>query len=329
MARRFVLSVDGGGMRGIVPGLLLAEIERRTERRIADLFDLVAGTSTGGILTLGLVKPGPGGGPQYEAGDLVALYAENGDEIFHQSLLWKVRSLGGLAEERYDEGPLERVLQAYFGDTRFSQALTEVTITSYDLYGSAPFFLKRSYSREKPEWDYPMWWTARATSAAPTYFEPFGIETQLPDEHGHVLVDGGVFANNPAACAYVDALDMWGRDTEIFVVSIGTGEKRMRALTKDQVDRWGAGKWATTILDTVFDGVSDSVDYQMKRLCKVAPGEEPRYRRFQVEIPPGMSAALDNATPEQVDGLLRLGETMISLNRPQLDELCGELVEPR
>ena len=174
-----------------------------------------------------------------------------------------------------------------------------------------------------------MWWVARATSAAPTYFEPFAIEGRLQGERDHVLVDGGVFANNPTACAYVDALDLWGADCEIFVCSIGTGEKRGRALTRDEVARWGAGKWATTILDTVFDGVSDAVDYQMVRLCRARPGEAPRYRRFQIRIPDGMSAALDNATPEQVERLRRLGAELVQLHRPQLDELCAHLVEPR
>jgi uncharacterized protein len=327
--RRFLLSIDGGGIRGIVPALVLAEIEKRTEARVAQLFDLVAGTSTGGILTLGLLKPGGDGTPQFEASELVDLYAERGDDIFHDSLLWKIRSLGGLAEERYDEKPLEKVLKDYFGDARLSEALTEFSITSYDLYESHPFFMKRSYSKEKPEWDYPMWWAARATSAAPTYFEPFEIQASLPDEHDHVLVDGGVFANNPTVCGYVDALEMWGAETEIVVCSLGTGEKRMRALSHDKVSDWGAAKWATTILDTVFDGVSDTVDYQMKRLCKARPGETPRYRRFQIQVPDGMSAALDNATPDQIKRLRGLGEELIRLHRPQLDEMCQQLVEPR
>jgi uncharacterized protein len=118
--RRFVLSMDGGGMRGIVPALVLADIERRTGRRVADLFDLVGGTSTGGLLALGLVKPG-GDGPQYRALDLVNLYAEEGDVIFHQSKLWRVRSLGGLAEERYDERPLERLLRDTYFVSRLKQ----------------------------------------------------------------------------------------------------------------------------------------------------------------------------------------------------------------
>jgi hypothetical protein len=74
-----------------------------------------------------------------------------------------------------------------------------------------------------------------------------------------------LFANNPTLCAYVKALDIWGPDTEIVVCSLGTGQKRERQLTKAEVDTWGLAKWATTILDTAFDGVSDSVDYYIGR----------------------------------------------------------------
>jgi patatin-like phospholipase/acyl hydrolase len=329
MARpRFVLSIDGGGMRGIIPAVVLAYLEDRMELPAASAFDLIGGTSTGGILALGLTKPDGDQEPQYSAAQLVDLYKDEGERIFHRSRLWEIRSLGGLADNRYPEGPLEEVLRDhYFGETPMSTAVTEVILTSYDLYGSEPFIFKRSYAREKPEWDYPMWWVARSTSAAPTYFDPFGIEGRLPDEHDHVLADGGVFANNPTLCAYVEALDIWGADTEIVVCSIGTGQKRERQLTKRQVDGWGLANWATTILDTAFDGVSDTVDYQMKIICRRGEETRPTYRRLQIRIPDGMSAALDNATREQVDRLVKLGEELVELEKPYLNELADRLRE--
>lgn len=76
------LSLDGGGIRGIIPAMVLAEIEKRTRKPVSELFDLIAGTSTGGLLALGLTKPGPGGGPEYTAADMVRLYENCGREIF-------------------------------------------------------------------------------------------------------------------------------------------------------------------------------------------------------------------------------------------------------
>ena len=97
MARTIrVLSIDGGGIRGIIPALMLGEIERRTNKPIAELFDLIAGTSTGGILALGLTVPGPDGKPKYCADELVQLYKEEGPRIFHRPTWHRIRSVGGV-----------------------------------------------------------------------------------------------------------------------------------------------------------------------------------------------------------------------------------------
>src|SRR5579883_525464 len=146
-----ILSIDGGGIRGIIPAMILAEIERRTGRRIAEMFDLIAGTSTGGILALGLTVPQEPTGkrPRYEASQLVSFYEEDGKEIFRS--FWRdVVSLHGLVEERYPSEPIEGVLQKYLGEqTRLSQALTEVLITSYEIETCRPFFFTRRKARAK------------------------------------------------------------------------------------------------------------------------------------------------------------------------------------
>ena len=123
-----ILSIDGGGIRGIIPAMILAEIERRTGRRIAEMFDLIAGTSTGGILALGLTVPHEQkrNKPRYRASQLVSFYEEDGKEIFHS--FWQdVVSLHGLMEERYPSEPIERVLRKYLGDQmRMSQCFASV-----------------------------------------------------------------------------------------------------------------------------------------------------------------------------------------------------------
>jgi uncharacterized protein len=99
-----VLSIDGGGIKGIIPAMILAEIERRAEKRIAEVFDLVAGTSTGGILALGLTKPGQDGGPEYSAKKLIDLYETEGGKIFDRSVWHRLHSVGCLAEKYPPKG---------------------------------------------------------------------------------------------------------------------------------------------------------------------------------------------------------------------------------
>src|ERR1041385_5183460 len=186
-----VLCIDGGGIRGIIPAVILAEIERQTGRPIHQLFDLIAGTSTGGILALALVKPGKGRRPQYTAEDVIRLYETQGRRIFSRSLLHRVVSLDGLADKKYQTGPVEKVFQQFFGDDWLSEALTPVMITSYDIQSRDAFFF-RSYRAEdnREKYDYLMRDVARATSAAPTYFEPELIKKR---KDAYALIDGGVF----------------------------------------------------------------------------------------------------------------------------------------
>ena len=206
-----ILSIDGGGIRGIIPAMILAEIERRTGRRIAELFDLIAGTSTGGIIALGLTVPHRRQRltPLYEASQLVSFYEEEGKEIFHS--FWQdVVSLHGLMEERYSSEPIERVLRKYLGEhTRLSQALTDVLITSYEIETCRPFFFTRRTARSKSEkhFDPRMWEVARATTAAPAYFAPFQIKRSSRSHLAPLtFVDAGIFLNNPTLCAYTEAV---------------------------------------------------------------------------------------------------------------------------
>ncbi|MDJ0736642.1 MAG: patatin-like phospholipase family protein [Nostocaceae cyanobacterium] len=131
-----ILSIDGGGIRGIIPAVILSEIEEKTGKRIAELFDFIAGTSTGGILTLGLTKPDAQGQPQYTANHLIKLYEIEGKKIFHRSDAI-TEKMSPIWRRKFPSNGIEGVLQEYFGDTLLSQALKEVLITSYDAENSS------------------------------------------------------------------------------------------------------------------------------------------------------------------------------------------------
>jgi uncharacterized protein len=115
-----LLSIDGGGIRGIIPALVLQAIEERTGRRTAQLFDLIAGSSTGGILAAGLTLRGDDDRPRYSARDLIGLYEAEGPHIFDRSLLKRITSVDGLIDERYDSKGLDAALDAYLGRATLS-----------------------------------------------------------------------------------------------------------------------------------------------------------------------------------------------------------------
>ncbi len=325
-----VLSIDGGGIRGIIPAMILAEIEDQTGRSIAEMFDLIAGTSTGGILALGLAMPADDAEkPRYRAEELIELYEKEGPRIFSRSPAHRARSVGGISEEKYSSDGIEEVLAEYFGEARLKEALTRIFVTSYEIQLRLPFFFRSERAKNSPDYDFPMGQVARSTSAAPTYFEPAKVEAEGPVDY-YALVDGGVFANNPAMCAYVEARRIlaaddspYPPDTDVLIVSLGTGQFTDR-LRYDEAAGWGLLGWARPVIDVVFDGVSDTVDFQLKELLPRARDGRRRYYRFQRELIE-VSDAMDDASPENLQDLKLLAATMIHDEGERLSELCERL----
>lgn len=313
-----VLSIDGGGIRGIIPATVLAEIERRTGRPAASLFHLVAGTSTGGILALALTMPGDDGRPAWRAEELIDLYEREGPTIFSRSVWQRIRSGGGLVDEKYAIDGLERAFEKYLGRRRLREALTDVLVTAYDIERRSPYFFKSTKAKADPRDDFEIREAALATSAAPTYFSPVKLDRQ-PESAYLPLIDGGVYANNPAMCAFAEARKLHPA-ADVLMLSLGTGELTRR-LPYDEVKDWGLVEWAKPVLDVVFDGVSDTVEYQLRQL--LAPD---RHYRLQTTL----DKANDDMDDASADNLQRLkveAEELIAANDDRLEEVCARLVE--
>jgi patatin-like phospholipase/acyl hydrolase len=299
-----VLSIDGGGIRGLIPALVLTEIEERSGTRIFELFDLIAGTSTGGILACALCAPDP-----LPAEQLVGLYEEEGPKIFDRSLWQRVRSADGLLDEKYDAAALDRALERFLSDKRLAEAKPDLLVPAYNMGDPGPYFFKSRKAREENE-DFPLSQVARATSAAPTYFEAFELS-------GEALVDGGVFAANPAMCAFAEVM-RFQPTADIVLLSLGTGQRARKRRFADVKD-WGLVEWARPILDVVFDGVSDAVDYQLQHAL-----DEGHYWRLQVELDRA-SDDLDDAGEENLRLLREQAEQLIADRSADIDAAIAAL----
>jgi len=312
-----ILSIDGGGIRGILPAMLLAWLERRTGQPVSQLFDIVAGTSTGGILALGLTRPNGDGKPEFSAEQMAALYEREGSRIFARTLWHRLRSLGALGDQKYPSAGVDDVLREYFGESRLSDALTSIIVPSYEIERRVPFFFKSHSARAASTHDFPMWQVARATSAAPTYFEPARLDAARQGDYW-ALIDGGVFANNPAACALVEARTQFPDADNYLVCSLGTGGLT-QSIAYDDARRWGLARWVKPVLDIVLDGVSETVHYQ---LTQTLPADH--YYRFQTSLQRG-SEQMDETGSAHIRGLRLLGEKMVRDNARALDSLAGKL----
>ena len=266
-----ILSIDGGGIRGIIPATFLSYIEDKTQKPIANCFDLIAGTSTGGIIALGITKNQGNGLPEFSAKDLLNIYLTKGHQIYSQKLSLEIKSIHGFFDELYSHENLELILQSYLGDAVLGDALTKVFVTSYDIQNRTSFFMKswkpsdqQIYIRD----------AARATSAAPTYFEPALVQI---GQSYNALVEGGVFLNSPAMSAYVEALKLFPEEKEFFLLSLGTG-KAIQSINFEEAKHWGKVQWISPLFSCMFDGMEQVADYQLKQIM----GNQ--YQRLQVGI---------------------------------------------
>ena len=306
-----VLSIDGGGIRGLIPALVLCEVEQRTGRRVAELFDFVAGTSTGGILACALSLPDDDGRPRHTAQELVGLYETEGPRIFSRGLLKRVFSVEGLVDERYGDDELNAALARYLGDARLRDALVPIMVTAYDIKDRFAFFFRSSRAVADPTYDFSMVEVARATSAAPTYFEPYEV-TDAAGARTYPLVDGGVFATNPAACAYADL----GGSTDL-LASLGTGAFT-RSYEFHQARWWGQLQWARPALDMVFDGQAETTQFILGHLL----GE--RFVRLQCDLDDA-SDDMDDASEANLSRLRAAAEDLIARETAAIDRLCEVL----
>ncbi|WP_419214916.1 patatin-like phospholipase family protein [Wolbachia endosymbiont of Rhagoletis cingulata] len=305
---KYILSVDGGGIRGIIPAIILAEIEKRARKPIAEIFDLVAGTSTGGIVIAGLCKKDKQGNPQYSANDLVELYQKYGSYIFKSSFLRR-SIFSWLNCAQYPHKNIEFVLHKYFGEDILKNTLSNVLITSYDIHNHCPFFFKswkedRNFIKLRD--------VLRAATAAPTYFAPKYLKVNQKEM---VLVDGGVFANNPAACAYASGKRLFPND-DIVLLSIGTG-RTDRSIANSR--RFGKISWIKPLLHVMFSSSLDAVNYQLNQVIA------DKYIRIQSQLKIA-SPDMDNITSKNIKSLQQEAKAMIRDNQELMDKFCIKML---
>ncbi|MDR2416969.1 MAG: patatin-like phospholipase family protein [Holosporales bacterium] len=300
-----IFSIDGGGIRGLIPAYVLARIEEITGRPISRLANLIAGTSTGGILALGLTVPEQGN-PRFSARDLLRLYQEQGNRVFSK----RRANFGGVLKAKYKSGPFEELLASYFGETTLADSLTHTLVTGFDIERQKPKIFKTSSARADALRNFLMRDVARATSAAPTYFKPAKISS-TPNSSGDrqeiVAVDGGLCANNPALCALCEARLLYPDASEYIVISLGTGRATVPLFYRDARDMSILG-WGMRIPGILIDGPADLTDHLM-RVSGDLPQERLRYRRLQVELQAG-NAAMDDISSQNIATLLHRAEAI-------------------
>jgi hypothetical protein len=268
-----VLSIDGGGMKGYVPCAVLVELERRAGKSCSEMFDMVAGTSIGGILAC-VISTGR------SATEALKFFTEDGPKIFGHTQLF---GAGGVVKPRYAPEPLEGCLMDRLGAATLSSCKNSLLVPAFDLVSYEPFFFKSS----KFDRDYQLWQVGRATSAAQTYFPAFELGDMI-------LWDGGNVANNPAACAAAEAIKIWGPDEKLRILSLGCGAASSK-LPAQKLISAGIAAVGVETLGLLFDANAELPDYILRQF--LAEG----YYRIQPKFT--LPVSIDGADDKSIANL--------------------------
>lgn len=275
-----ILSIDGGGIRGVIPARIIERIGNALGNNILNKFDFFAGTSTGGLLALAFAY-----GMQPE--ELIRMYKDIGPAIFKDSPFDDFRDMKMLFGADYSLEPLRDMLQAMFGNIRLGDLKKRVLISSFDLdNGLQPpdrtwkpkFFVNFGSGADLDEKIVDV---AIRTAAAPLFF---------PTYQGYI--DGGVIANNPSMCAVAAALNNWYHETDLTLLSLGCGGNP-EYISGENLN-WGLVQWGASLLKIVMDGSVRLADYQCYQLLL------DRYHRINPILPYRMGLDSVDAIPDML-----------------------------
>ncbi|MAP25105.1 MAG: hypothetical protein CMM87_06210 [Rickettsiales bacterium] len=313
-----LLSIDGGGIRGIVPLMLLDVLLKKTQKILPEAFDVVAGTSTGAIIALGLLTPDRKKQPLYTPKDLLNMYLENAQKIFSSSFWRKVRTAWGFWGADYDSNSLKNVLEMYFGKQRLSEVLLPVIIPTYSVKENKVTFWSSEIAKQGPSKDFHLVDIALAASAAPTYFEPHKF-TNIDQSKEFIEVDGGLYANNPSMIGLSQTSHIYSNHAvrDYDVLSLGTGTPKPHI--KDLKDSLGVYEWVfhQNLIDIMMNSDNEETLYVVKQIMG---------KNFQrLQVPLKQDVTMDETDPKKLQGLLEEVKLYIEENKNTLESISKKI----
>lgn len=300
-----ILSIDGGGIRGVIAGTMLAVLEQQLQQPLHQYFDLIAGNSTGSLLAAGIACRRTGQ-------ELVDLYRRRGRTIFPPQNRWfsdkRVNVPPLTSSPKYSDEGLIKVVRQEIGEKKLSEFQDpKLLIPAYDTISRTPLIF-RSWREEFAT--VPLWEACVCSSVAPATFPAYALKV---NGRTFSAIDGGVAANNPVGLAIADALSLGQALDNITILSLGNGENT-REIPLKSAQTWGSYDWAFPIIDVLLDGSSDTQSYITQQIIG-----ESRYLRLQFKLNRELTGKKlnddpDDASPENLDNLIEA--TKVYLNQP-------------
>ncbi|XP_038974245.1 patatin-like protein 2 [Phoenix dactylifera] len=334
-----ILSIDGGGIRGIIPAIILAFLEEQLQAldgldaRLADYFDVIAGTSTGGLVTAMLAAPNAKNRPIFAAKDIKEFYLEHCPKIFPQprdSVAGAFEKIKLLLRPKYDGKYLHQIIKEKLGTLKLHQTLTNVVIPTFDIKKLQPTIFSSYEVKNNGLLDAHLSDICISTSAAPTYLPAHHFETK--DSEGKLrefnLIDGGVAANNPALVAMGEVTkEIFKGNQDFFpikptdygrflVISIGTGtQKNEEKFDAKEAGKWGILGWllsggSNPLIDAFTQASGDMVDIHLSVVFQALHSQS-RYLRIQDDTLSGTISSVDISTKKNLNSLVKIGQEIL------------------
>ncbi|XP_061374291.1 patatin-like protein 4 [Gastrolobium bilobum] len=311
-----VLSIDGGGIKGIIPAQVLDYLEKALKAKnetssLADYFDVIAGSSTGGLMTAMLTSPHPNypSSPLFTPAEIVQFYMNNGSEIF-KNRTWNWYS----KYPRYDGVFLHNITRELLKETRLNQTLTNVVIPTFDLKKLKPVIFSSYKLKTLPRLNAKLSDICIGTSAAPSYLPPYYFEN---DHTEFNLIDGGAAAANPTRTAIGEVIQHHNF-TKIRVLSLGTGiQKVVEKYDAKNASTWQSFSlnskhvtWSSVSSEILSRASSDMDDYYLATMFPGLQLEDNSLRIQEYNLDKSMDS-LDNVTKENLDNLQNAGNQLL------------------
>lgn len=336
---RHLLSIDGGGIKGIVPATILVYLEERLQAlsgqssaRLTDYFDWVAGSSTGGILACFYLLPDSinPSRAKLSAKEALELYLQQGQQAFQRTFLQRVRNSLGLATERYSHRMLERQLKKTIGkDVALHDLIRPCLIPTFTRQTDQPVFFN-SQGKES-DWfsNLKAWQVAKATSSAPGFFRPTLLRTKQGQRIP--LIDGSAWTTDPALCLYWAAREEacnsktsrnLESDGHTILLSLGTGKLNRRYLLQELRKQRTKRK---PLINKMLAKQSTSAQQQIRDIFSRYE-QKGAYYRLDPRLTESASA-MDNVSPENLQALHEIGLQYIEQERSRLEEIAQKLID--
>ena len=339
-----LLSLDGGGIRGIISCVILKYIEDRLKEqdcpdaKIGDYVDFISGTSTGALIGSLLLMPSEDHPrkAKHSITDALNIYLGEGKNIFSKTFWTIINNPLAVFKDTISTVVLEQQLSLVFGKTELKDLIRPCSFISYDTEHQKPKIFN-SIDGISPFRNFYVKDVCRASSAAPTYFEPAKIKS-FADQH-FSCIDGGVFANNPAFVGFIetqkinfskylkDDLKYNGTASlqEFITISIGNGS-RAKSYKHEQLTGISKSKWVDPLVDIFISTGVDMVDMEMKSMYNLLkPKYQHNYYRFNPEIPES-SLDLGNVSNNNIKALLDVANDYVAKHKEHLDEVVQKLI---